>query len=104
MTDRRIDPDYDPSQDDEDLRRLVRLAVRAGAQVSNTYSEGGNGEKKMLSWILGVLSLLVVGAVGGGISLYGKVSSLETRVTEWQRASDRRMDVTDARLDRLENR
>jgi hypothetical protein len=97
--------DYDDSEErsQEVMRILLQLIKRP---PGNNYYEGGsgNGEKKTLNWILGVLAALLVGAVGGGVSVYGKVSSLETRVTEWQRASDRRMDATDQRLDRLENR
>lgn len=95
--------DYDVEE--ENSREVMRILRQLIARPSgNSYYEGGNGEKRTLNWILGVLSLLLVGAVGGGVSLYGKVSSLETRVTEWQKASERESNETRRRLDRLESR
>jgi hypothetical protein len=104
MAETRIDPDYNAEEDrDRETMRILRQLITRPSGYS--YHEGGgNGEKRTLNWILGVLSLLLVGAIGGGISMYGKFSSLETKVVEWQRASDRRMDAQDQRIDRLENR
>jgi hypothetical protein len=97
----RIDPDY--NAEDENDREVMRILRQLIARPSgNNYHEGG-GEKRTLNWILGVLSVLLVGAVGGGISVYGKVSSLETRVSEWQRSAERESNEMRRRLDRLEN-
>jgi hypothetical protein len=103
----RSDPpprDYDDSEErSQEVMRILRQLI-ARPSGNSYYEGGGNGEKRTLNWILGVLSLLLVGAVGGGVSLYGKVSSLETRVAEWQRSAERESNETRRRLDRLESR
>jgi hypothetical protein len=96
------DPDFDEQENTRETMRILRQLIARPS--GNSYYEGGNGEKRTLNWILTVLSLLLVGAVGGGVSLYGKVSSLETRVAEWQRSWERESAETRRRLDRLESR
>jgi hypothetical protein len=95
------DPDFDEQENTRETMRILRQLIARPS--GNNYYEGGNGEKRTLNWILTVLSLLLVGAVGGGVSLYGKVSSLETRVSEWQRSAERESNEMRRRLDRLEN-
>lgn len=63
-----------------------------------------SGSKRMLAWILTVTSLLAVGAIGGGIVMYGELASIKATVTQWQTSSDRRQDQMERRMDRLENR
>lgn len=100
----RSDEDRGPEDYARDDREVMRILRQLIARPSgNNYNEGG-GDKRTLNWILGVLSLLLVGAVGGGVSLYGKVSSLETRVSEWQRAVALESAETRRRLERLEGR
>lgn len=97
-------PDDYETQDD-DIRRLASILERLVSRPSynNGDSEDG-GSRRLLAWILTVTSLLAVGGIGGGIVMYGEVSSLKASVTQWQIANDRRMDQTERRLDRLENR
>lgn len=104
--DRGPDPDID-SREDEDIRRLASIMERL-ANRSNNYNNGDGddegGNRRLLAWILTVTSLLAVGGIAGGIVMYGEVASLRATVTQWQIANDRRMDQTERRLDRLENR
>jgi hypothetical protein len=46
-------------------------------EYKNGDGERHNGEKRLLTWILGVLGLLLVGGTGGVIAMYGKLSSIE---------------------------
>jgi hypothetical protein len=94
MKEHRIDPDFDPSENDV---RLLRRAIEqlALARPSNYYSSGGN-DKRALNLILGMVGTLVVSAIAGGIAVYGKVSALEERVNGMMAAHE-------ARLTRLEN-
>jgi len=89
--------DYD--EDADDLRNLVRLAVRAGGQH---YHEGG-GDKRLLTWILGVLSVLTAAFIIGGITLYGEVRAIargqfdhDRRIESLERINERRYRGADA--------
>jgi hypothetical protein len=97
MSQREGPKDY--AEDEEDLRNLVRLAVRAGGQH---YHEG-NGEKRLLTWLLVVTGSLTVSAIIGGVAIYGKVSAIETgmnaheqRIDRLERANERRYRGADA--------
>lgn len=97
--------DYDT--EDDDIRRLASIMERL-VNRTNNYNNGdgdsGGSSRRLLAWILTVTSLLAVGGITGGVVMYGEVSSLKASVTQWQIANDRRMDQTERRLDRLENR
>lgn len=93
----RSPEDYDTQ--DDDIRRLASILERLVSRPSN-YNNGDNddgGSRRLLAWILTVTSLLAVGGITGGVIMYGEVSSLKASVTQWQIATERR-------LDRLENR
>lgn len=98
----RIDPDV--AIETETERMLVRIIAQAvrDKDVSIGYQEGSGS--KFEKWILGVLGVLVVSVVGGGISVYGRFTSLETKVEEWQKSIQRQIDSDSTRLDRLEQR
>jgi hypothetical protein len=91
----RIDPDYDPSENDV---RLLRRAIEQLllSKPSSSYYNNGDGDRRALNWILGMVGTLVVSAVVGGIAFYGKVTALEERVSGM-------MSAYEARLSRLEN-
>lgn len=57
---RRIDPDYE----DRETHRI--------------YVESGNGVFQ--KWMLGIVSLLVVAASVGGVTMYAKLATIETRL------------------------
>lgn len=91
----RIDPDFDPNENDV---RLLRRAIEQLllARPGNHHYNNGGGEKRALNLILGMVGTLVVSAVVGGIVFYGKVTALEERVSGM-------MSAYEARLTRLEN-
>ena len=85
-----------------DERRLLIGIIRKQAEGGGgNYSEGGS---PLLKWILGVLSALTVSVVVGAIAVYGRFTSLETKVSEWQSSTQRQIDSQADRLNRLENR
>lgn len=98
LGDERRPLDY-PSWDDE--RRLLIGIIRKQTEGGGSYNEGGS---PLLKWILGVLSALTVSVVVGAIAVYGRFTSLETKVSEWQNSTQRQIDAQAERLNRLENR
>jgi hypothetical protein len=69
----------DRGHEDYELSDYER-GVRAGSRhitYANGDSREPNGEKRLLTWILGVLGLLLVGGVGSVVAMYGKLSSIE---------------------------
>lgn len=74
---RRVDPDFNPSE--ADIEMVAKLLARA-ATTPITYHEG-NGNGKFQKWMLGVMALLAVSAVGGGIAMYGELSALRVEVS-----------------------
>lgn len=82
-------PDDFGEAEDASAERLAErvariIARRYGPPRHTVYNNGdapsagrGNGEKRLLTWILGVVGALLVGGVGGGIAMYGKLSSIE---------------------------
>lgn len=80
--------DYDDREEvDERLARIVSRVV-AAADVGVRYTEGGNGEKTLLKWLLGLSATLVAVSVVGGVALYGKVSAIEANQASQQRQLD----------------
>jgi hypothetical protein len=87
-------------EDEEDLRNLVRLAVRAGGQHYHEGPPGGSTKTIVISVSVVIISSFLIGVW----AFSNRFSALEARFSEWQKAVDRRMDAQDQRLDRLENR
>jgi cell division protein FtsB len=79
--------DYDSS--DEDLRILMRIIAstmnKKDAQIG--YMEGGV-EKRMLTWLLGIVASLLIVAVVSGVTMYGKLSAVEANQANQQRQLD----------------
>lgn len=98
----RDDPERGPADYDEreDTIRLLVSIIRkqTEGQGGGNYSEGGGD--KLLKWVLGVLAILTASAVVGGITIYGKVSSLEATVNAGLNAHEQRID----RLERATER
>lgn len=86
-------------EDEDDIRRLAGLIERLAQRPS--YQESSMRFEK---WILGVLGLLAVSTIGGGIAVYGRFTSLETKVEEWKGSVQRQIDMNAQRIERLENR
>jgi hypothetical protein len=87
--------DYPPW--DDERRILINIIRKQTESAGGNYTEGGGGDRTLLKWVLGVLSLLTASAVIGGVTIYGKVSSIETgllaheqRIDRLERASERR--------------
>jgi hypothetical protein len=89
----RIDPDYNPEDDVRVLRKAIDHLRLVGGQK---FFNGDSGDKRVLNWILGVLSALAVSAVIGSVAMYGRLTSLESKVTSM-------MEAHEARITRLEN-
>lgn len=87
--DHRIDADYNP--DDETVRKLTRAISLLIEKPRNAHYYNGGNDKRMLNWILGVLSMLVVSGVVGGIALYGRLASLESTVNSGITAHEQRI-------------
>lgn len=101
QTVRGPDPDYEAPEDDI-ADRVIRVIERKyGPPRHVHYTNGdhrnGNGEKRLLTWILGVLALLLVGGVGSVVGMYGKLSSIE----EGQRGHEQRINRLEQERDRL---
>jgi len=98
--DERGPEDYNLWDDERKLLiSIIRKQVEKGG--GNNYQEGGS---PLLKWILGILSTLTVAVIVGGITVYGRFTSLETKVSEWQNSSQRQIDAAYQRIDRLEGR
>ncbi len=75
----------DHELNDHDIaERVARIIERKFHPRHVTYNNGdggerreSNGEKRLLTWILGVLGLLLVGGTSGVIAMYGKLTSIE---------------------------
>ena len=87
----------------DDERKLLINIIRRQVEKNGggDYDEGGSS---LLKWILGILSMLTVAVIVGGITVYGRFTSLETKVSEWQNSSQRQIDAAYQRIDRLEGR
>jgi cell division protein FtsB len=51
------------------------------------YSEGGV-EKRMLTWLLGIVASLLIASIVGGVAAYGKLSAVEANQASQQRQLD----------------
>lgn len=79
--------DYDST--DEDLRLLMRIIASSmnKKDVQIGYAEGGV-EKRMLTWLLGIVASLLIVAVVSGVTMYGKLSAVEANQANQQRQLD----------------
>jgi hypothetical protein len=74
--DERGPRDYSPWDDERRvLVNIIRKQTERGG--GGNYTEGGNGEKGLLKWLLGIAASLLVVSVVGGISMYGRLSAIE---------------------------
>jgi len=80
MESRRLDPDYNSRQDEdqESLRNLIKQTLRASVEIQGGYHEGGDGNK----WLVPVLTALTIAFILGGIALTVTVSALKQEVTD----------------------
>lgn len=99
LGDDRGPTDYPPWEDER--RLLIGIIRKQADNGGGNYTEGGS---PLLKWILGVLGVLTASVIIGAVAVYGRFTSLETRVSEWQTATQRQIDAQADRLDRLENR
>lgn len=91
--DERGPEDYNLWDDERKLLiNIIRKQVEKGG--GGDYNEGGSS---LLKWILGILATLTVAVIIGGVTVYGRFTSLETKVSEWQKSTDRRLDILEGR-------
>lgn len=86
---RHIDPDYAEGDLDKITRMVAQLVAREMREksIEVNYSEGSN--ERLLKWLLGLVTLLLVAAITGGIITYGTVQELRAQVEAQQRQLDR---------------
>jgi hypothetical protein len=82
--DRGPDPDA-PLLGDEDIDRIVRLAIKYGGHRSYNNGDSGNSWTKWMVTLCGGLALM---GIGGGIVMYGKLSAIEANQVSQQRQLD----------------
>lgn len=80
---RRIDPDYVEPESGH-LRRIIREELRAREPVE-VYNEASKQPDlttlcRVLTWVAVVVAPLAVAGIIGVVVMYGRVSSLETKV------------------------
>lgn len=99
----------DYEKPDEDVaERVARILARKYASRHVTYNNGdgssshGNGEKRLLKWILGIVGSLFVLATVGGVTLYGEFTALRATVTTGMNAHEQRLNRVEQRLDRAQ--
>lgn len=91
---------------DEDIaERVASIIARKYQPRHVSYNNGdgassGNGEKRLLRWILGIVGSLFVLATVGGITLYGEFTALKATVTTGMNAHEQRINRVEQRLDR----
>jgi len=81
--------DYDDRDEvDERLARIVSRVVR-DSEVGVKYEEGGgNGEKALLKWLIGIATSLLIISIVGLVGMYGKLSAIEANQASQQRQLD----------------
>lgn len=95
-------PDDFEHEDEDIADRVAGIIARKYQARHVNYNNGdtGNGEKRLLRWILGVLSALAVLTIAGGVTLYGEFTALRATVTTGMNAHEQRIDRVEQRLDR----
>jgi hypothetical protein len=92
-SDKERGPDPDaPLLGDEDIDRIVRLAIKYGGHRSYNNGDGSSSWQKWMVTLCGGLALM---GIGGGVAVYGKMSALEanqnaqtTQITRLQNQVD----------------
>lgn len=80
-TDRRIDPDFNP-RDEEQLTELTKLIASAAARATidiKGYTEGERGTQK---WIVGIGTTLITAFILGAWIQSEEIASLKQEVTD----------------------
>jgi hypothetical protein len=72
----RLDPDFDSRSEQQAARLIADAFVRAG------YEPQQNGRTGFERWVLGAAALLVVMGIGGTITMYGRLTGLESTVMD----------------------
>lgn len=75
------------NDDESEFEEAVSRAVRKAHMEVANYSEGNH---TFLKWVLGLCGGLTLAAVIGGITLYGKVSTIDERTQNMQHQADER--------------
>lgn len=87
--------DYPPWDDERKI--LINIIRRqTDSARGGNYTEG-NGGKSTNAVVLGVGVTLLAAFVIGGWTLSNRVSALEAKVTAWQIATDRRLEMLERR-------
>jgi len=94
--------DYEES--DHDIADRVERIISRRYRPSIAYSNGdsrppGNGEKRLLNWILGIVSGLAVIVVAASVTLYGEFTALKATVTTGMNAHEQRINRLEADRD-----
>lgn len=71
--------------DEDDIRVLCGLIKQLVSRP--TYQEASS-ERALLKWLMGLIASLLIVAIVGGVTLYGKVSAIEANQMSQQRQLD----------------
>lgn len=101
MNEPRVDPDYDPSE--EVLEKAALLLAKAQARMLvGSYHERPNGGGKLLNWLLGIISALLIIGIVGQVVMYGDVRELKSQVARVEKIVDIRFRGGDENFDALQ--
>lgn len=75
----------DDFDEDDDIHRLAGIIERL---ISRPGYQEVSSEKVLLKWLMGLIASLLVVAIVGGVTLYGKVSAIEANQQNQQRQLD----------------
>jgi hypothetical protein len=93
--DRGPDPDY-PQQDD-DIRRLAGIIERlAQRQPDNGYHESRK-DSGLKAIIIGCTITILSAGIIGAIVFSNEFAAFRAQVTEWQKSTDRRLEILEKR-------
>jgi hypothetical protein len=76
----RVDPDYESTS--EGLEEAARLLARAMIKSPYIYEGAQNHASSFQKWMLGAAMFLFVSGVTGGVIMYGRLTSIETTVSD----------------------
>lgn len=95
--------DYAQDVADRVARQITGRYGRWHVEYNNGDKPPPNGEKRLLWWILGVVSPLAVIVIVGGVSLYGEVRALNATLTTGMNAHEQRISRLEAERDQRRN-